>query len=111
MRLSGPALAPPEAGQARGRPQLPCERILVLRHLERLLKVSLGVSDCRRRATEQEQLALGAEQLGAAPSLFSPLDAREGIVDSRQALGNLPRRAEARRELGKQISVQVENAL
>src|SRR5262245_41511560 len=105
--LTRPALSAPEAGEARGSSQLPGKSVLVPRRLERLPEASLGVGDRPRCAAEEKQFTLPTEQLGTTPSLFSPLHAREGVVNDRKALPNPLGGAQALRELGKQIRVQI----
>src|SRR5262245_2832659 len=105
--LTRPALSAPEAGEARGSSQLPGKSLTSCR-LERLPEAFHGVGDRPRRAAEEKQFTLPAEQLGTTPSLFSPLHARERVINDRKALPNPLGGAQALRELGKQIRVKVQ---
>src|SRR5262245_55103460 len=105
--LARTLLSVPEPREAHCRPQLPRERALASRYLDRLLEAGLGSFDGSRRSPQEKQLPLRAEQLCEVPFRSSLLRARQRLVDHSQPDGNLPGAAETHRELGKEQTQQV----
>src|SRR5271167_4549862 len=80
-RLVAPSLFAPQSGKARGAAQLPGERALPARPVERLSEVTLGRRCGSRRALRQKKLALDAQQLGSCPAFFALLGAGDCLLD------------------------------
>src|SRR5882724_11720224 len=106
-RLGHSLPSAPEPGEARSGSQLPGERALASRHLERLMEALLGSLDSGRYSLQEMQLPLRAEQLGEAPSLFGLLRARERLIDHTESIGNGSGTAKTRSQLGKKQSYVV----
>src|SRR2546428_1258127 len=88
----------PQPGEAGGAAQLPGQRALSARPLQRVLEVLFGRRGGARGFLQQDQLALDAQELRDAPMLLVTLASGERLVDRRESLGDLPADGQALRQ-------------
>lgn len=87
--LARPLLSMPQAGKAHRGSQLPGQRALVPRPLERLPEVILRHGGRVRGAVQQDELAFQAQQFGDDPALLARVQLGERLVGDGEASGGL----------------------
>src|SRR6185295_2323338 len=87
-RRLAPTLCMPQPSEASGTAQLPGQRSLPARPLQRALKVLLGRRGGDRAPRQHDKLGLDALELRDGPMLLA--GSGERLVDRRESLGDLP---------------------